>query len=377
MNIKYCGPALDYSGYGEANRHDIAALIAADINVGIELTRHSLEISEFGRLGKLIHSRADIPLDYKIKIIHTTPNIFGRFIEPGKYHIGRVIWETTKLPPDFAEGAKLMDEIWTASRFTANAIKNSGINKPVFVVPEAIDTDIPAIEPMEVIGGKPEFCFYSIFEFTERKNPVALLRAFWQEFENTPGVSLVLKTYVDNFTPEKKHELRSIIAGIKNKTPLKKYAPVFIYNHLMTRTQVYRFHQTFDCFVSPHRGEGWGVGQMEAMLLGKPVISTNCGGIHEWLTNEKDAYLLPCKMVPLVSNSRNMQWYKQDQSWADIDINDLRKAMRSVFEDRIKAKEISTAGRLKVLEKFSLKNVGKLMKERLEQIPLDNHQIKS
>ena len=138
MNIRYTGPGLDYSGYGEANRHDIAALVAGGVEVAVELTRHSLEISEFGRLGQLVQSRANIPLNYDIKILHTTPNIFGRFIEPGKYHIGRVIWETDRLPPDFAQGVGLMDEIWTASKYTAAAIKNSGINKPVYIIPEAI-----------------------------------------------------------------------------------------------------------------------------------------------------------------------------------------------------------------------------------------------
>ncbi len=52
---------------------------------------------------------------------------------------------------------------------------------------------------------------------------------------------------------------------------------------------------TFDCFVSAHRGEGWGVPQMEAMLMGKPIISTSCGGIHEHLKDKEDALLLPFK----------------------------------------------------------------------------------
>src|SRR3990167_8121872 len=357
MNIRYTGPGLDYSGYGEANRHDIAALVAGGVEVAVELTRHSLEISEFGRLGQLVQSRTNIPLNYDIKILHTTPNIFGRFMEPGKYHIGRVIWETDRLPTDFAEGAALMDEIWTASKYTAAAIKNSGINKPIYIIPEAIDTDIPEIEPF-VVEGKSGFYFYSVFEFTERKNPAGLLKGFWEEFENTEGVSLVIKTHIDNFTPEKKQELRDIIATIKNRIRLTRYAPIYISNDLMTRKQVYRFHQTFDCFVCPHRGEGWGVPQMEAMLLGKPVISTNCGGIHEYLEDAKDAYLIPYKTIPLIANSRNQQWYRPDQNWADIDMEAFKKAMRFVFENRSKSKEIGVAGRAKVMGKFNLKEVG-------------------
>ena len=131
MNIKYCGPSLDYSGYGEANRHDIAALMSAGVDVSVELTRHCLEISDFGQLGKKIQDATNKGIDYKVKILHVTPNIYGRFIEPGKYHIGRVIWETDKLPPDFVAGCQLVDEIWTASEYNKQAIINSGINLTV------------------------------------------------------------------------------------------------------------------------------------------------------------------------------------------------------------------------------------------------------
>lgn len=374
MNIKYCGPGLDYSGYGEANRHDIAALVAAGVDVSVELTRHCLEISEFGRLGQLVQSRANLQQPFEIKIIHTTPNIYGRYIEHGKYHIGRLIWETDKLPPDFAAGANMMDEIWTGSKACAKAIANSGVTKPVFVIPEAIDTDVPLIEPFE-IDDKSGFYFYSIFEWTERKNPVALLRAFWQEFEDTEGVSLVIKTYIDNFTPDKKNELRNAIAQIKSRTDVKRFAPVHISNTLMTRKQVYKFHQSFDCFVSTHRGEGWGVPQMEAMLLGKPIISTKFGGIHEWLHDKEDAFLVSYKMIPLISNSRNQQWYRPDQNWADVDIAEFRKVMRFVYENQAQAREVGQAGKSQVISKFALPEVGKIMLDRLNQIkPLDNHQ---
>src|SRR5690242_4632125 len=121
MNVKYCGPAFDYSGYGEANRHDIGALESAGVSVVGEYMRHCLEIAEYGKLGELVRTCAERKLDYQIKIIHTTPNIFARYMEPGKYHIGRVFWETDKLPASFAEGAQAMDEIWTGSQFNAQA----------------------------------------------------------------------------------------------------------------------------------------------------------------------------------------------------------------------------------------------------------------
>jgi glycosyltransferase involved in cell wall biosynthesis len=368
MNIKYCGPALDYSGYAEANRNDIASIMTAGIGVTIELTKHCLEIADFGLLGKKIQSAVDSQIPYDIKIIHTTPNIFNRYLEPGKYHIGRVIWETDKLPPDFAVGAQMMDEIWTASEYNKQAIINAGVTKPIYVIPEAIDINPPAINPSKT-NYDDYFKFYSIFEWTERKNPVALLKAFWEEFKQDEKVCLVLKTYLDNFTQERRNDVKHYIRNIKKQIlEGKEGPPVFVCNFLMSRNQIYRFHNAHDCLVSTHRGEGWGVPQMEAMLLSKPIISTNCGGIHEYLKDKEDAFLIDHKLIPIVENSRNQQWYRQDQNWADVDINKLKAAMRYVYENQGRAGEIGEAAQKTIKASFSHEVVGKKMQKRLKVI---------
>lgn len=365
MIVKYCGPALDYSGYGEANRHDIGALTAADILVIGEYTRHCLEIAEFGDLGELARKCAQHSGDYQIKIIHTTPNIYGKFMEPGKYHIGRVFWETDKLPPAFARGCELMDELWTGSEFNAEAIRKAGVTKPIHIIPEAIKTDDVTPDPF-IIQNTDDFKFYSIFEWTNRKNPQALLEAYWREFEDVKGVSLTLKVYMDNFTPQKKDDLRAKFADLKVALGLKSYAPVYIYTHLMSRSEVHRFHKTFDCYVSAHRGEGWGIPQMEAMLMGKPIISTRCGGIHEYIGGS--SHLISCKMVPVTGVDRNNQWYLPDQNWAEVDMDELRKAMRWQFEHREESGKMGALAKQTVIDKFSLPVVGGIMRKRLEEI---------
>ena len=367
MNVKYCGPALDYSGYGEANRHDIGALTSAGINVIGEYTKHCLEIAEFGDLGQLVKECSLKTDDYQIKILHTTPNIYGRFIEPNKYHIGRVFWETDKLPPAFAVGANMCQEIWTGSKFNADAIRKAGVKVPIKIIPEAIKTPAPEVEPY-LVPNQGDYRFYSIFEWTERKNPVALLTAFWQEFQNDKNVSLTLKAYVDNFRPDKRREVKANFIKVKKALKLSKYAPVYIYTKLMNRSEMYRVHKSFNCYVSSHRGEGWGIPQMEAMLVGNPVISTDCGGIHEHIADVSK--LIPCKMIPVKKVDRNDQWYLPDQNWANIDVGELRKAMRWCYNKQREASELGKKGKKLVEKKFSLDSVGKLMKKRLTEIKL-------
>lgn len=368
MKVKYTGPAKDYSGYGEAVRHDIGALAAVGVQLTTQIPIYVPEISDYGKLGELAVSLERNEIGYPIKIIHTTPNTYGSYIEPNKYNIGRAFWETDKVPLEFAINLQKVDEIWTGSEFNKQAMRNAGVTKDIYIIPEAIDTDTPiGLEPYITVN-KEDYKFYSIFEWSERKNPLALLEAYWREFEGVDGVSLTLKTYQTSFGPDKRETIDQHIRKLKAKLNLKSYAPVYMYRQLMDRRQVYRFHMTFDCFVSAHRGEGWGIPQMEAMLMGKPIISTNLGGIHEYLTHKKDALLIGYDMTKVDNLGYNAQWYTPDQLWASIHIDELRENMRWVFEHREEACTIGIEAKKTVVDKFSLQSVGSMMIQRLNEI---------
>lgn len=368
MNIAYFGPFRDYSGYGEANRHDIAALHTAGVNVEAQLVSYTVDTSDFGDLGKLMTELSDNKCDYRIKIMHTTPNEFQRLIEPGKYHIGRFFWETDKVPDDFARGLKLCDEIWTGSQANVDAIRAAGVERPCYIIPQATETGRKWPDPFQNEEFKDRFMFYSIFEWTERKNPTALLTAYWKEFQAGEHVGLLIKSYFKNFTLQNKNMITDQISSLKKRLDLETYPDVFLYKDLMDRKQIMQLHKTGDCFVSAHRGEGWGVPQVEAMLAGKPVISTGYGGVHEYLTDRKTALITPYAMVPVRGMNHSSFWYMSDQKWADITIDDLRRQMRWVYENQKQAKAIGTSGRKSATIQFNFKRVGKLMAERLAEI---------
>jgi glycosyltransferase involved in cell wall biosynthesis len=372
MKLKYCGPVFDYSGYGEACRHDVKALVNASVNVTIEAPSYTLETSDYGELGLLCKNLQGKDIGYRVKIIHTTPNVYPQFFEKDKYHIGRVFWETDCLPKEFAMQVQLCDEIWTGSKQNLDAIKRAGVTKPIYIIPESIDTDIDVkkINPFHVLNDNT-YKFYSIFEWIDRKNPLALLEAYWSEFTNGENVSLTLKTYRNNFMKKNYGDIEGQIRLVKKKLQYESYAPVYIYRHLMDRNQIYRFHKTFDCFVSTHRGEGWGIPQMEAMLLEKPIISTNIGGIHEYMTDYQEGILIPYNLVNITGDVRNKEWYTHEMQWADIDIGKLRKAMRYIYENQKKGTEMGLNGKSLVLKMFSPKSVGKQMAERLKDIQKD------
>ena len=66
-----------------------------------------------------------------------------------------------------------------------------------------------------------------------------------------------------------------------------------------------------------------------------------------------------------VENTRNKQWYLPDQNWADVDLTDVKERMRYMYDNQAESVEIGKRARATVIDKFSYKSVGNLMKERL------------
>lgn len=374
MNVCYFGPLLDHSGYGEANRHAAAALDAAGVHVIGRSVRYTIDNSDFGTLGATIKRLLANEGDYRIKILHTTPDQYPRHMEPGKYHIGHFFWETTIVPEEFAEGLAQVDEIWTGSQANVEAIRAAGVETPVFVYPQAIETARDAVEPYELPGFNG-FLFYSIFEWTDRKNPQALLRAYWSQFSAENNVGLLLKTYFKNFTFVNKRMIREQINDLKRRFVEETGAnpnelpPVYLYSELMDRRQIQRLHTTGDVFVSAHRGEGWGIPQVEAMLAGHPIISTNYGGVHEYLTEGENAWLMAYELTKVRGMTHSSRWYGGDQKWAEVDAAELQRAMHYAWKHRDNVvKLVGDRARKFVEDNFNLETVGRLMAERLKAI---------
>jgi glycosyltransferase involved in cell wall biosynthesis len=371
VNVCYLGPHRDYSGYGEANRHAIAALDAAGVNVVARLVRYSIESSDFGTLGVVTSRLLENQADYKIRILHVTPDQYRKHMEPGKYHIGHFFWETDRVPEAFMRGINLMDEIWTGSEANADAMRRSGLKDSVdvFICPQAIETDREFPAGYEIPGFPDNgFMFYSIFEWIDRKNPEALLNAYWKEFQANEPVGLLIKTYFKNFALQNKNHIRREIELFKRRANLPAYPPVYLYLDLMDRRHVSRIHKTGDCFVSAHRGEGWGVPQVEAALAGRPVISTGYGGCHEYFQDAQSAMLVNYTMEPVNGMAHSSQWYGSDQKWAEINGDQLQAAMRVMYNRGHYYDKIASAGQDLVLKQFNLKTVGQLMAKRLAEI---------
>lgn len=365
IGVKVISPALDYSGYAESSRNLLMALN----KVGVGLTTANVHYQslplDLGESGRLAAESEGKQIDYNKIIIETTPDNFHRYLEPMKYHIGRFYWETDKLHENFVWGCNHVDEIWISTPSHKKSFVKDGVKVPIVSIPDCMDTSFKRHVPYRIREHKG-FLFYSMFQWTPRKNPEALVKTYWKTFEGKEDVSLLLKTYRVDFSPEEKNAIRNDIDIWKSEMKLKHYPRLLLCLNPMGRNEIMRLHATGDCFVSAHRGEGWGYPQMEAMVSGKPIISTNYEGIHEWI-NDSVGWLLPYKLVP-VSGMNWIPWYKDDQNWAEVDTKALAQAMRTAYTWQGKTREKGKAARKMVEEKFSYEAVGKLILKRLKQI---------
>lgn len=365
ISVKYSGFFESFSGMAEAARSIVASLAKTTLNIITEPIANTVSTKSLGEnytiCRNLPHEGAA-----EFKIFHITPDMVTKYFEPMTTHIFHLFWETDSLPEWWVWSLNMCDEVWTGSSWNQESFLRSGVKKPVWVCPQPVKELKPEeIKPF-VVPDRPAFLFYSMFQWIERKDPELLLKTFWKTFAGRDDVGLALKTYKERFTTQEKQEIVNSIVRWKAELNLPKFPPIYLYLDELSRHDCLRFHMTGDCFVSSHHGEGWGVCQAEAMALGKPVISTDLGGIHEHVP--KDLWYPVSYTWESVHGMDFIQWYDKSQQWGKADPNSLAHEMIAVTTNTREAQERAGKSQAFVRKHLNPVTVGNLMKERLEHL---------
>jgi hypothetical protein len=299
--IKYTAPLLDNSGYAQASRGNILALH----ELGVPLTLNPISFEnirpDLGRQGDLINSLIDKDIEYNINIIHTTPEFWEEHREENKLNVGYTIWETTKLHPKWPEYINnAVDAVMVGCDWNIDVFRDSGVKVPIFAVPHGISRDeFNGVNEFNVNGvSDTSYVFYSIFQWTERKHPLALIKAYWYAFKEKEDVALVLKTYRSDYSEEEKEAIRVTIRRLKTIIPLDNYPPIYLILNMLSNDEMLCLHARGDCYVSLDRGEGFGLSPFAAGACGNPIIVTGFGGITQY-AKPNNSYLVDYSLTPV------------------------------------------------------------------------------
>jgi hypothetical protein len=275
----------------------------------------------------------------------------------GRYRIGYTMLEPNGIPKDWAAQCNQMDEVWVPSTFNARTFRDSGVKKPIHVIPLGVDPDyfhpgVAARRPSD------RFVFLSNFEWGERKAPEILLKAFTDEFGTGDDAVLVLKV----FNNDPGVNVRQQIEDMRLR---KGGAPVVLMlNQHIALHQMGSLYTSVDCFVLPTRGEGWGMPILEAMACGVPTIATDWSAQSDFLDDEIAYPLRVTRLVPAVAKCPYYVGYE----WADPDVEHLRHLMRHVYEQRDEARAKGRRAAEAVARRWTWAHAVDRIMERLDAV---------
>ena len=240
----------------------------------------------------------------------------------GRYNIGLWPWELPDWPEECRHAYACVDEIWGISEFTTNAHRFAA---PRPVLPMGLPVELgPVGKQTRRDFGLPEKAFLFNFAFdvsssAERKNPEGLIRAFRQAFpkENAAEVGLVLKVS----HAETKSKLWKQI-----RRQAREDERIHLIERTMRRPELLALMNACDCYVSLHRGEGFGRCLAEALLLDKQLIATGFSGNMDFCHEPRVALV---RHTMRAVRAGEYMW-SEGQSWAEPDISHAADLMRSI-----------------------------------------------
>ncbi|HEY5243094.1 MAG TPA: glycosyltransferase, partial [Polyangiaceae bacterium] len=355
---------LEQGGYTEEALTTVEALDDAGLHVVVEpLTWDRrptpLPADKAARLEAFMER--ELPEEF-VHVAHIGANRLKRH-PAALLNVGRTMFETDGLPLDWRDQCNIMDEVWVPSEHNLRTFAKAGVSaSKLHKIPETFDAELfhPEVPPLAV-KGLDGFVFLSMFSWIGRKGWDVLLRAWFAEFRARDDVTLLLKTDAALAPPgtDCRREVESFVRDQLHKDP-RKGPRVVVLDRPLELTDVPRLYRTADAFVLASHGEGWGRPYMEAMAMGLPTIATGWSGNLEFM-NEENSYLVDYELTPAPEDS----WLR-GQRWAEPSVKDLRRIMRSVYENPAQAAATGERARADVLVSCGTERVADAVRARIE-----------
>lgn len=352
----WSAPLFGPSGYSDEAREFILALDQAGFEVVAEplAWRDRPVVLPADQERRLLALASRAPTPGCIHVDH----FFRPELRPradARLNVWRTMFETDRVPVEWVEAARHVDQIWVPSEFNRQTFASSGIpDEKLRVLPPCYDFSRfrPGTPPL-VVEGARGFNFLSLFDWSLRKGWDLLLAAYVAEFDADEDVALIIKTHssLNLSIQEIAREIEGYVTQVLGRS-LSSLPEIILQDANLPQQRLPHLYAAGDCFVLPTRGEGWGRPCMEAMAMGLPVIATGWSGHTAFMTQE-NSRLLPYEIVEVPERAWRETPTYRGHRWAEPSVPALRDAMRWMEQHRDAARALGANARRHVLENYS------------------------
>jgi glycosyltransferase involved in cell wall biosynthesis len=354
----YLGAAL---GLGRMARLLVEAARRADLPVSLVENHRTPSSATDDRPGELPEG-----LLHQLTLLAVTGDQTPSFVQDlppdwraGRRTIGVWAWELEQLPPEHQAGFAHVDEVWTISTFTRDAVAAvAPCAVEVVPLPVPLPASAPSGDALELRDrlGIPQDRQYVLFVMDllsdlDRKNPVGLIEAHARAFPDRQGPLLVLKLMNGALHVSHAEQIRLLAAR----------HGVLLVEEVLSMADLDLLMAGATAYVSLHRSEGFGLTIAEAMAHGVPTIATAYGGNLDFM-DPSVSLLVPYELVDTPAGSA----YAGGR-WADPDLDAAAEAMRRLVAEPAFARELGQRGRAHIAEVCSWERTSTFLAERVHR----------
>lgn len=338
--IKWEGTQFVYHSLALVNREICLKLIESGCEVFIKpYEKHTFNGSADRRFGKIV----DRILKMKDPVPFVDAHIRHQWppnLEPPEH--GRWItmqpWEFGSVPAEWVTVFKnQIDELWVPSRYVKKAFAEGGVpGKKIHVIPNGVNPFKfhPNVKPMALETNK-SFQFLFVGGAIYRKGIDLLLKAYIEAFTPDDDVCLVIKNFGGNTFY--KNQTLSII--IKKLSQRKDLPDILLLDETIPEDNMPGLYSAANVLVHPYRGEGFGLPILEAMACGIPTIVTKGGACLDYC-NHRNSILVNASTIEHRQDTIN-GLKTVDRLWFhEIDMKDLKAKMTYAYKRDIDLKRI-------------------------------------
>lgn len=342
MELIVYAPVWGQSGFEQLSRGLVLALDQIGVNIELRSAqdwnaeRVGMPQETISRLVRMCGQRVS-PL--APHVIYQVPK--GQPVHPDAPTICFTVFETDRCPTPWMDALLKLDKIFVFSEFNRKGWIESGIpEKKIAALPVAVDSFTYNPDgPKMMVSNRRGFTFLMSGDFTERKNFEAVIEAYVKEFRSKDPVTLLVKAHYGGFVKRHRRECMERLRNIAAAFNTEDCPRILFYGDKISDHGMAALYRSADAFVLTSRGEGLGFQYLEAMASGVPIIHANWSAHTDYL-NQSNSYPVQAHLKVIDDPHYIMKCPQAlNSKWCQVEIGDLRAAMRHVVDNYGEAKE--------------------------------------